>query len=174
MNKSQEKVKELKEVALNKMRDKTQELTLYQLAMDEGRKIQTDECIDIINKFSHHKKKMTRKLSSIMHMKDSEVELVFKELKNSVEKLSNDLMTLEMDLVEQSEDVIKDFQAAYSEHSSHLVEASQGVFSQLREFENEFFERFNELVSVGAEKAAKAHLDELSDQVRDVSTSISE
>lgn len=80
----------------------------------------------------------------------------------------DELLTQELNIVSQFEETIKDFSAAYTELSTLVCEFSSGFFSNMREGEMEFHEKFMELVIACADKISKFGNEDLDDSIRDV------
>ncbi|KAJ1531202.1 replication factor A protein 2, partial [Nowakowskiella sp. JEL0078] len=74
----------------------------------------------------------------------------------------------EMALVEQFEDVIKEFERNFTEQCGTIGEYAQQSFSNMRELENEFHERFMECVMAAYERFHKGDIEEVDDDLRDI------
>ncbi|XP_036408025.1 dynein regulatory complex subunit 3 [Megalops cyprinoides] len=82
-------------------------------------------------------------------------------------QLRDTLMSLELTLSDQLEDVIKDFERNLSDMVAVFIEAAQGIFAQCRDLENQHNEKLLEISMAVLEKAAKNELEEdTPDEVR--------
>ncbi|XP_061081055.1 dynein regulatory complex subunit 3 [Conger conger] len=81
--------------------------------------------------------------------------------------LHDELMTLELQLADQLEDVVKDFERNISDMVASFIEAAQGIFAQCRDLENIHNEKLLEISMATLEKVAKNELEEESqDELR--------
>ncbi|XP_076852928.1 dynein regulatory complex subunit 3 isoform X2 [Brachyhypopomus gauderio] len=84
-----------------------------------------------------------------------------------ITQLSQTLMTLELQLVDQLEDITKDFERNISDMVGSFIEYVQGIFVQCRDLENYHHEKLLEIAEATLEKVAKNVLGEdLPDDVR--------
>ena len=94
------------------------------------------------------------------------------EYNDEVNKLWDKLMSLEVQVVDQLEEIIKDFERNLSDMVNNFVEQIQGYFSQVRDLENIQFERLQELCLSTLEKVIKGEVsDDFPDDLRDVKLS---
>ncbi|KAI8800945.1 hypothetical protein BJ742DRAFT_839578 [Cladochytrium replicatum] len=159
---------ELKNTVLKKHGEKQGELSMFKTCVNEAKSERDQECLKQIDRYQNTKKKMIR---VIMFSRDTrEVEEALKLLKDQTQALSDVLMGHEMTLVEQFEDVAKEFERNYTEMCGAIVELGQAAFARLRELENEFHERFTETVLTAFDRFNKGDMDELEDEIRDIMT----
>lgn len=79
-------------------------------------------------------------------------------------------MANEVQIVDQLEETIKDFERNMSDMVSNFVEHMQGLFGQLRDLENIQFEKLQELCIITLEKVIKNEIsDDFPEELRDVS-----
>ncbi|XP_063790922.1 dynein regulatory complex subunit 3 [Pseudophryne corroboree] len=84
-----------------------------------------------------------------------------------VTKLMDDLITLELQLVEQLEDIIKDYERNIAELVSTFLETVQGLIAQIRDLENQHHEKFLEFSINMLERVLKGEMDEeMTDDLR--------
>ncbi|XP_069036840.1 dynein regulatory complex subunit 3 [Lepisosteus oculatus] len=89
------------------------------------------------------------------------------ESSEEVNQLCDCLMTLELQLVDQLEDIIKDFERTISDMVNGFIEVVQGIFTQCRDLENNHHEKLLEIAVATLEKVAKNELEEdMPDDVR--------
>jgi hypothetical protein len=79
-------------------------------------------------------------------------------------------MSHEMQLVEQFEEVFKEFERAYTELSAGVIELGQTAFARLREYEIEYHEKFSELVMQTFDRINKSDMDDIEEELRDLLT----
>ncbi|XP_055040332.2 dynein regulatory complex subunit 3 [Misgurnus anguillicaudatus] len=77
-----------------------------------------------------------------------------------INKLSETLRSLEVHLVDQLEDMIKDFERNISDMVGGFIENVQGIFAQCRDLENHHHENQLEIALATLEKVAKNELEE--------------
>lgn len=91
------------------------------------------------------------------------------EYNDEVNKLWDKLMSLEVQVVDQLEEIIKDFERNLNDMVNNFVEQIQGLFSQLRDLENIQFEKLQELCLSTLERVIKGEVpDDFPDDLRDV------
>ncbi|KAJ3072838.1 Dynein regulatory complex subunit 3 [Podochytrium sp. JEL0797] len=120
----------------------------------------------MLNQYSHYKKKLLRVLQTSRDTQ--EIDDSIKSLKEDTMKLSDELMSIEMQVVDQFEDTIKEFERNYTEHCSSVNEYGQSSFARMRDIENEFQERFSESILMTFERFSKGDLDDIDDELRDI------
>lgn len=89
-------------------------------------------------------------------------------MRSETENLSKFLMSAEMVIVEQFEDVIKEFERNYTELCNSISESGQSSFARLRELETEYLEKFSECIITMYERFNKGDIEEVDDEIRDV------
>ncbi|XP_060116590.1 dynein regulatory complex subunit 3 [Heteronotia binoei] len=107
-------------------------------------------------------------LDAIQNASETEIlEARLREYNDDIVKLSETLMTLEMQLVDQLEEVIKDFERNISDLVSTFIENEQGLMAQCRDLENHHHEKLLEISINTLEKLVKSEFEEdLPDEVR--------
>uniref|UniRef100_A0A9J8CL39 Dynein regulatory complex subunit 3 n=1 Tax=Cyprinus carpio carpio TaxID=630221 RepID=A0A9J8CL39_CYPCA len=75
-------------------------------------------------------------------------------------QLSETLMSLELQLVDQLEDIFKDFERNISDMVGGFIEYVQGIFAQCRDLENQHHEQQLEIALATLEKVVKNELEE--------------
>ncbi|KAJ3123148.1 Dynein regulatory complex subunit 3 [Nowakowskiella sp. JEL0407] len=156
--------KELKHFALKKNKDKADEFEMFQKCKWDAKMEKDEDGIKQLHKYQNVKKQL---LKLIQNSKDAgEIDDAIKLLKDQTQTLSDLLMDHEMSLVEQFEDVMKDFERCFTEMCGTIGEYSQQAFANMREAENEFHERFTELVMSSYDRFQKGDMDELDDELR--------
>ncbi|XP_051571594.1 dynein regulatory complex subunit 3 [Myxocyprinus asiaticus] len=90
----------------------------------------------------------------------------FDSCDEEINQLSETLMSLELQLVDQLEDIIKDFERNISDMVGGFIEYVQGKFAQCRDLENQHHEKQLEIALTTLEQVAKNELEEeMSDDV---------
>ncbi|XP_010872711.2 dynein regulatory complex subunit 3 isoform X4 [Esox lucius] len=86
---------------------------------------------------------------------------------DEINQLCDSLMTQELQLVDQLEDIIKDFERDILDMVAGFVEVVQGIFAQCRDLENHHHEKLLEIAVATLEQVAKNELEEdMPDDVR--------
>ncbi|KAJ3099516.1 Dynein regulatory complex subunit 3 [Physocladia obscura] len=159
-------VNELRHFALKKRAEMNEELNAFNECLKQTKKETDGECVKMLDDYSHLKKKLLRILQSSRDTK--EIDDSFRILKEETMKLSDELMSIEMQVAEQYEDVIKEFERNYTEHASSVTEYGQSNFARMRDIENEYHERFSESILMTFERFSKGDLDDIDDDLRDI------
>lgn len=82
--------------------------------------------------------------------------------------MSNYLMHTEMVIVEQFEEVIKEFERNYTELCNAISEYGQSAFARLRDLETEHLEKFTEAIMGMYDRFNKGDIEEVDEDIRDV------
>jgi hypothetical protein len=98
-----------------------------------------------------------------------EVDEAVRELREMTTSLSNYLMYAEMVIVDQFEEVIKEFERNFTELCNHVSEFGQSSFARLRELEADYLEKFTETVLAMYDRFNKGDIDDVDEDIRDVS-----
>ncbi|XP_053222173.1 dynein regulatory complex subunit 3 isoform X1 [Podarcis raffonei] len=151
--------------------DNSREMALikYQYAIEEMRHGETlamakQQVLDAQQKqVEYHKV-----IDTIQNLSDNQViEIKLAEYNYEITKLSDMLMTEEMLLVDQLEEVIKDFERNIADLVSNFIENEQGMMAQCRDLENQHHEKLLEISVNTLEKIVKSEFDEeMPDDVR--------
>jgi hypothetical protein len=108
-------------------------------------------------------------LKVVMNSRNTkEVDDAIKRLRDGAQELSNFLMGAEMFIVEQFEEVLKEFERNYLELCSACNEFGQSSFARLRDIENEHQEKFTEAIIQMCDRFNKGDMEEVDDEIRDV------
>lgn len=159
-------VKELKTFVLKKSDEKEQEKWMIEECLRLTKEASDKQCLEKLDIYYHRKKELTKVVQQGRLIK--EVNEAIKELNDSTQILSNFLMAAEMAVVEQFEDVLKEFERNYTEQCNAISECGQIAFGRLRELESQHFEKFTETVMVLYDKFNKGDIDDVEDDIRDV------
>jgi len=110
----------------------------------------------------------TKVLAELLTIGDFEIiERQLADISNKVTQLWDVLMGLEMQLVDQLEDSIKDFERSMTDMVGGFVEQVQDLVSQLRDLESNHHEKLSDVAVVTLEKLMKNELEEeIPDDVR--------
>ncbi|XP_071814847.1 dynein regulatory complex subunit 3-like [Apostichopus japonicus] len=118
-----------------------------------------------IEDFNKYRKKCLSDLTVISDAKVLDSKLA--EYDDDISKLWDTLMGYELQLVDQLEDTIKDFERSLADMVSNFVEFVQGLISQVRDLENIHHEKVLEIAILTLEKYVKNELDdELSEELK--------
>ncbi|EDV27345.1 uncharacterized protein TRIADDRAFT_20807 [Trichoplax adhaerens] len=157
--------KEIFQFGLKEHNKREEECNHFFSALNDAKNENRCIGIDAINIFEEFKKAT---FDDIMLTRDVQVvEAKLQELSDKVQSLWNDLMGLEMQLVDQLEDTIKEFERNMAEMVAAFIEHIQALFAQCRDIENQHFERATEIALETLEKLVKNELEEeLPDDLR--------
>ncbi|KAJ3000105.1 Dynein regulatory complex subunit 3 [Globomyces sp. JEL0801] len=159
-------VKELKHFVLKKSQEKQDECSMIEQCMNEVKNASDEQCLEKLTEFYHKKKELLRIVQNSRNPK--EVDDAVKELREITQTLSDFLMGAEMVIVEQFEEVIKEFERNYTELCNAINECGQTSLARLREIETEFLEKFSEAIMVMYERFNKGDIEEIDDEIRDI------
>ena len=158
-------IQELSKFVLNKHKEQFDDITQFQKCKQDACSSHDSTCIEMINEYQHVKKQLFR---TIHANKEVDIDDCIRKLKENTADLSDFLISHEMQLVEQFEEVIKEFERSYTELSSGINEVASNCFSRLRELETEYHERFTELVLACFDRFNKGDMDDVPDELRDL------
>ncbi|XP_054851491.1 dynein regulatory complex subunit 3 [Eublepharis macularius] len=153
------------EYGLKQYEKREAEVVLFYECLNEALEDNREQGSKIMADFEE---KHLRALEAIQTISETElVESKLGEYNDDITKLSETLMTLEMQLVDQLEEVIKDFERNISDLVSIFIENEQGLMAQCRDLENHHHEKLLEISINTLEKIVKSEFDEeIPDDVR--------
>ncbi|XP_029913067.1 dynein regulatory complex subunit 3 [Myripristis murdjan] len=107
-------------------------------------------------------------IAGLQQMSDTnQLEVKLSHCRDEINQLSDSLMKLEIQLVNQLEDMMKDFELKISDMVTNFIETVQGIFAQCRDLENFHHEKLKEIAVATLEKVAKSEVEEdIPDNVR--------
>ena len=85
-----------------------------------------------------------------------------------MKEISDFFMDSEMTLTEQFEEILKEFERNYTEICATITESGQSSFARIRELENEFHEKYSELILGIYERFSKGGIEELDEDIKEV------
>ncbi|KAJ3276416.1 Dynein regulatory complex subunit 3 [Terramyces sp. JEL0728] len=159
-------VKELKHFVLKKSQEKQDDTNAIQSCLDSVKSTSDKDCLNKLELF-HHQKKQLIKIVQISR-NPKEIDDTIKELRDTTGNLSDHLMNAEIIIVEQFEEVLKDFERSYTEICNSIGECGQSSFARLRDLENEYLEKFTENIQVMYERFNKGDAEDVDDEIRDI------
>ncbi|KAJ3262588.1 Dynein regulatory complex subunit 3 [Boothiomyces macroporosus] len=159
-------VKEFKHFVLKKSQEKQDETNAILSCLDGVKSTSDKECLNKLELFHHQKKQLIKIVQVSRNPK--EIDDTIKELRDLTVNLSDYLMNAEMIIVEQFEDVLKDFERSYTELCNSIGECGQSSFARLRDLENEYLEKFTENIQAMYERFNKGDAEEVDDEIRDI------
>ncbi|XP_069501819.1 dynein regulatory complex subunit 3 [Ambystoma mexicanum] len=153
------------------------DLGLKEMAKREAEVAAFDECLlEAINENQEKGATLLKEfeernfdiLIELQHIADTTIlDAKLAEYNQDISSLSEALMTLEMQLVDQLEEIIKDFERSVAELASVFLEGVQGLMAQNRELENVHHEKLLETAINTLEKVSKGDYDDdLPDNLR--------
>ncbi|KAL4240950.1 Dynein regulatory complex subunit 3 [Mactra antiquata] len=148
-----------------------EEVNQFWECVEEAKTENKDAGTFYIDEFLNMKKKVFAELN---HITDSNLtDQKVREYNKEVTGLWDKLMALELQLVDQFEEIIKEFERNLQDMGSTFIENVQGYLSQCRDLENNHHERMLEIAIVTLEKFVKNELDdELSEDLRNLGLSL--
>ncbi|XP_030067016.1 dynein regulatory complex subunit 3 [Microcaecilia unicolor] len=153
------------EYGINHYEKREAEIAIFneclQEAIDENQQLGVQKIREI-------EEKTNELFSEVQNISDSEILASKIEQYNSdVAQLKETLLTLEIQLVDQLEDIIKEFERNISDMVGTFIEIVQGYMVQIRELENNYNEKLLEIAIHTLEKIGKGIFDEdIPDDVR--------
>lgn len=158
---------EIFEYGLEKHQERMREKGTFFKCIEEAKNDNKESAATAINEFTEYKKKLWVELNTISDQKI--VEMKINEYNESTTDLWDSLMGLEMQLVDQLEDVIKDFERNMADMVSTFIENVQGWMAKCRDFENQHHEKLLEMANITLEKVVKNEMDDdIPDDLREL------
>ncbi|XP_025042163.1 dynein regulatory complex subunit 3 isoform X3 [Pelodiscus sinensis] len=141
----------------------------YQYAIDELKQGEAQVLAKLEEEQAKEKELEYHKLLDLIQ-NTSSLEIAESKLvkyNEDISQLSDTLMTLEMQMVDQLEEIIKDFERNIADQVSTFIENVQGMMVQCRDLENHHHEKLLEIAINTLEKIVKSEFDEdMPDDVR--------
>ncbi|XP_033023731.1 dynein regulatory complex subunit 3 [Lacerta agilis] len=153
------------EYGLKQYERREAEVALFYECLNEALEENHQLCSKILQDFEE---KNLGVIDTIQNLSDNQaIEMKLAEYNFEITKLSDVLMTEEMLLVDQLEEVIKDFERNIADLVSNFIENEQGMMAQCRDLENQHHEKLLEIAVNTLEKIVKSEFDEeMPDDVR--------
>lgn len=159
--------REMYEFGKSQKEVRNKEVSDFWQCFNHAKNSNTEEASKNIDLFMEVKKLIIDELNESQEQSIQEAKL--SEYNEEVTKLWEKLMSLEVLVVDQLEEIIKDFERNMSEMVNNFVEQIQGLFSQIRDLENIQFERLQEICLSTLEKVIKGEIqDDFPDDLRDL------
>lgn len=159
--------KQIFDYGLQENEKRQDEVNQFWECVEEAKTENKDAGMGHIENFMTMKKKVFAELNHITdnNLLDQKV----KEYNKEVTELWDKLMALELQLVDQFEEIIKDFERNLQDMGTTFIENVQGYLSQCRDLENIHHERMLEIAIITLEKFVKNELDdEISEDLRNL------
>ncbi|NP_001161581.1 LRRC48-like protein [Saccoglossus kowalevskii] len=149
---------QLFEFGLQEHAKRKKEVSEFFECIEDAKKENKDIAAEKIDSFLAYKKKL---FSEIQHMSDQKVlDSRIEEYHKEVNVIWDQLMGYELQLVDQLEETIKEFDRNMADMVSLFVENVQAQISQCRELENQHHEKLLEIAVITLEKFVKNELDD--------------
>ncbi|KAJ1503426.1 Dynein regulatory complex subunit 3 [Coelomomyces lativittatus] len=116
--------------------------------------------------FQKQKKQQLKLIST--SRTQSAIEENVKIMKSMIRDFSDSLMSMELILVEQFEDLNKEFERNYTDLCNSIKEQVTSWFVKCRELETENHEKINDAVLAAFDKQSKSDMEDLDDMLRDL------
>jgi len=158
---------EMKDFILKKHSEVQEEKELITRAIEDA-KAETDaKGIKLVNDLEHRKKVFIR---TVMNMRDmKEIDEAVKAMKFDVDETANQLMALEMTIVEQFDEILRDYEKNLQELFNSMLECGQTNMARIRELENNYFERYTECIMSSYDRYHKSDMDSIdNDDLREL------
>nr|KAI8766515.1 dynein regulatory complex subunit 3 isoform X1 [Biomphalaria glabrata] len=149
---------ELFNFGLSEFEKRKAEVDMFWECVNEAKLENKQECMKIIADFNKKKKKLFAELQHLNDPKLTEIKVL--EYAQIINDLWDKLMGLELQIVDQLEEVIKDFDRNMQDMVGTFIENVQAFLTQARELENLHNEKMIESATIALEKAAKNELEE--------------
>jgi hypothetical protein len=107
------------------------------------------------------------KLASVSR-NSAEIDEALIKIREKMADLSDFFMDSEMGLTEQFEEILKEFERNYTEICGSITENGQSSFARIRELENEFHEKYSELILGIYERYTKGAIEDIDDDIKEV------
>lgn len=146
------------ELGLTKHEERMAEVNMFWECIADAKRDNGLTGVNKINSFMEYKKQLWQELSQVSEQKIMDVKV--DEYSARVSTLWDELMALEIQLVDQLEEVIREFERNMSDMVSLFTESVQGLMTQCRDFENQHHEKLMEMAIFTLEKVVKNELDE--------------
>ncbi|XP_062999096.1 dynein regulatory complex subunit 3 [Elgaria multicarinata webbii] len=146
------------EYGLRQHEKRQAEVTLFYECLHEALTDNQEQGTKLMEAFEERNHRVLDMIQSFSDTKVAESKLA--DYNEDITKLSETLMTLEMQLVDQLEEVIKDFERNILDLVSTFIENEQGLMAQCRDLENHHHEKLLEIAVNTLEKIVKSEFDE--------------
>ncbi|XP_002128801.2 dynein regulatory complex subunit 3-like [Ciona intestinalis] len=153
------------EFGMKEYEKRCKEMREFNTCIQDAEAANKRQAVAVIDAFEEYKKKL---FAELLVTSDAEIqERKMNEYHEGVNETWDKIMGLEMQLVDQLEETIKDFERNMTDLMSQLVEYIQGLITQVRDLENSHNEKLLEMCMTVLEKVVKNEMDEeLPDDLR--------
>lgn len=153
------------EYGLQEHKKREVEVAMFWECVEEAKAENKELGMKAVEEYMLEKKRMSTELGQVTDPKLMEQRV--SEYNTRVTELWDKLMGLELQLVDQLEEVIQNFDRNMQDLVTNFIEQLQGFLSQARDTENVHNERMMEIAQVTLDKVAKNELDdEISEDLR--------
>ncbi|KAM6957037.1 dynein regulatory complex subunit 3 [Aplochiton taeniatus] len=157
--------KQVFEIGLAQMERREAEVTSFYECAKEAVANNRQRAAEVAATFEQHRRQRTSEMHLITDLRL--LEGMLSQCNEEIIQICDTLMTIELQLVDQLEDIMKDFERNISEMVASFIEVVQGIFAQGRDLENHHHEKLLEIAVATLEKVAKNELEEdMPDDVR--------
>ncbi|ORX37504.1 outer arm dynein light chain 1 [Piromyces finnis] len=158
---------EMKDFILKKHSEVQEEKELITKAIEDAKAETDSKGIKLVNDLEHRKKAFIRTVSNMRDVK--EIDEAVKAMKFDVDETSNELMALEMTIVEQFEEILREYEKNLQELFNSMLECGQTNMARIRELENNYFERYTECIMSAYDRIHKSDMDSIeNDDLREL------
>lgn len=144
-----------------------EEVNTFWECVEEAKQENKSKAVEAISEFIVYKDKTFEDLNQITD--ESVYDSKVAEYYGKVDELRDIQLTYEMQLVDQLEDVVKDFERNLQDMVGTFIEGVQSLLSHCRDLENQHHEKIMEIALINLEKSNKNELDDdISDDLRNL------
>lgn len=160
---------EIFEYGLKMHAERQAEVEMFWECVREAKEMNKQLGIKKIEEFMEYRKQVLPELLATEQGENHEDQEAHEEYQKKIDKLWDALMVYEMQLVDQLEDVIKEFERTMSDMVTNFKENVSALFSRMRELENQHNEKLLEIGQLTLEKIVKGEVDDdIPDEIRDL------
>lgn len=150
---------------LKEHQKREEEINTFFTSIGEAREENKNQGVKCIAEYLEYKKKVFQEIANLND--NFIIERLTSELNDEIMKMWDTLMGLELQLVDQLEETIKDFERNLADMYSAFLEQIRGHMTQMRDIEASHNEKLQDIAVSTLEKLMKNELvDELPDEVR--------
>ncbi|XP_014770374.1 dynein regulatory complex subunit 3 [Octopus bimaculoides] len=142
------------------------EVDTFWQCVEDAKAENKDLSTKAFNEFIEYKDKTFEDLTFVTEM--SEYESKMAEFRKKLEELHDKQLTYEMQLVDQLEDVIKEFEHNLRDLVSAFTEGFQGLLANCRDLESQHHEKMMEVALINVETVHKNEVEDVSEDLRNL------
>ncbi|KAG4081379.1 outer arm dynein light chain 1, partial [Neocallimastix lanati (nom. inval.)] len=156
---------EMKDFILKKHAEVQEEKELITKAIEDAKAETDSKGIKLVNDLEHRKKVFIRSVANMRDVK--EIDEAVKAMKFDVDETANQLMALEMTIVEQFEEILREYEKNLQELFNSIIFFfffELYTMARIREIENNYFERYTECIMSSYDRIHKTDMDSIENE----------